>query len=85
MADKKRKLDETEEIFKEYYDYLDRIEAVKSDLGMEQRKIFVEFLQLSDHYEKLLKTAVRISRLGDKAQQKLMKYKEVMDTLRNVE
>lgn len=85
MADKKRKLDETEEIFKEYYDYLDRIEAVKGDLGMEQRKIFVEFLQLSDRYEKLLKTAVRISRLGDKAQQKLMKYKEVMDTLRNVE
>ena len=77
--------DETEEIFSEYYEVLEKAERVKSNPEMPQRAIMIEYMQLSEAFGKLLKTAVRISKLGDKAQKKLLKYKEVMDALRNIE
>ena len=84
MDKKNKQRDESEEVFKEYYDALQRIENVKVNPGMEPRQMLMEYMMLAESYEKLLKTAVRVAKLGDKAQKKLMKYKEVMDALRNI-
>ena len=78
-------LDESKQVFKEYYELLDKANKTKSNLEMPQRAIMVEYMQLAEGFEKLLKTSVRIAKMGDKAQAKLFRYKELMDTLRNFE
>lgn len=78
-------LDENEEIFTEYFDILNKAKELPQKGEQNSRVILVEYMKLTESYEKLLKTAVRISRMGDKAQKKLLKFKELMDTLRNIE
>lgn len=79
---RQKKLDETEQIFSEYFDAREKANAVKENSALPPQALSIEYARLLDNYEKLLKLAVRISRLGDKAQNKLMKYKEVFDTMR---
>ena len=76
-------LDESKQVFKEYYEMLDKANEIKNNPEMPQRAIMIEYMKLTEGFEKLLKTSVRISKMGDKAQKKLFKYKELMDTLRN--
>ena len=76
-------LDESKQVFKEYYELLDKANEVKSNPEMPQRAVMIAYMQLAEGFEKLLKTSVRISKMGDKAQMKLFRYKELMDTLRN--
>ncbi len=78
-------LDENEEIFTEYFDILNKAKELPQKGEQNSRAILIEYMKLTESYEKLLKTAVRISRMGDKAQKKLLKFKELMDTLRNIE
>jgi hypothetical protein len=80
-----RELDETEQTFKEYFDFLAKIEKVKSQPELNPVLLRAEYLFLADQFAKLLKDAVRISRNSDKAQKKLLKYKDLIDTLRNME
>ncbi len=84
MSDEK-KLDETEQIFSEYFQALEKANGIKIKPNFPPQALHMEYMQLTEQFEKLLKTSVRISRLGDKAQKKLMKYKDLMDTLRNIE
>ncbi|MFH0733157.1 MAG: hypothetical protein V1773_01715 [bacterium] len=84
MNEGKRVLDETEEIFTEHFKALDKAEKVKANPDIPQRALLIEYMQLTESFERLLKTTVRISKLGDKAQQKLIKYKELMDTMRDI-
>lgn len=76
-------LDESKQVFGEYYELLEKANSIKSNPDMPQRAIMIEYMQLAEGFEKLLKTSVRIARMGDKAQAKLFRYKELMDTLRN--
>lgn len=85
MLEETKHLDENEQIFSEYFTFLEKANAIKQNYELPQRTLQIEYMQLVESYEKLLKTAVRISKLGDKAQKKLMKYKELMDTLRNMD
>ena len=85
MLNEKLPLNENEEIFAEYYELLDKAKKIPQKSEQNARAILVEYMQLTESFEKLLKTAVRISRMGDKAQKKLLKYKELMDTLRSID
>ena len=85
MAIDKTTLDENEEIFTEYFDILGHAKEFPQKGEQNTRVILIEYMKLTESYEKLLKTSVRISRMGDKAQKKLLKFKELMDTLRNIE
>lgn len=78
-------LDETEQTFKEEFDFLEKIEKVKSQPDLNPVLLRAEYIFLANQFEKLLKDAVRISRNSDKAQKKLLKYKDLIDTLRNME
>lgn len=80
-----KQLDETEQTFKEDFDFLEKIEKVKSQPEMNPVLLRAEYMFLADQFTKLLKDAVRISRNSDKAQKKLLKYKDLIDTLRNME
>lgn len=77
-------LDETEQTFKEDFAFLERIKKVKATKDIDPIIVMVEYNVLAEKYNKLLKNAVRISKTGDKAQKKLIKYKELMDTMRNL-
>ena len=77
-------LDETEQTFKEDFDFLEKIKKVKNNKDIDPLMLMVEYRVLSEKFAKLLKNAVRISKMGDKAQKKLIKYKELMDTMRNM-
>ncbi len=77
-------LDETEQTFKDDYAFLERIKKVKAMKDIDPIIVMMEYNVLAEKYSKLLKNAVRISKTGDKAQKKLIKYKELMDTMRNM-
>ena len=77
-------LDETEQTFKEDFAFLERIKKVKANADIDPLMLTMEYNVLAEKYNKLLKNAVRISKTGDKAQKKLIKYKELMDTMRNM-
>ncbi|MBV6511846.1 MAG: hypothetical protein FMNOHCHN_01332 [Ignavibacteriaceae bacterium] len=85
MAFDPEKLDESEKPFIEHFEMIEKAKAVSSSIPNDIRKLIVEYMKLTESYEKLLKTTIRISKMGDKAQKKLIKYKELMDTLRNIE
>lgn len=85
MANEKMTLDENEAVFTEHFEKLAEAKKYPEKGENNSRTVLVEYMKLTEAYEKLLKTAVRISRMGDKAQKKLLKYKELMDTLRNIE
>jgi hypothetical protein len=78
-------LNESKKIFKEYYQILDKANQIKKETDISQRSLMIEYMQLAESFEKLLTTSVRIAKMGDKAQQKLLKFKELMDTLKNFE
>lgn len=77
-------LDETEQTFKEDFDFLEKVKKIKNEKSIDPLMLMVEYRVLAEKYAKLLKNAVRISKMGDKAQKKLIKYKELMDTMRNL-
>jgi hypothetical protein len=85
MNEENKNLSETEQTFKEHYDMLEQALKIKSNPDLPKEALQIQYMQLAESYEKLLKTSVRISKLGDKAQHKLMKYKELLDTLRNID
>ncbi len=85
MSEQNQKLDETEQIFTEFFAVLEKANQVKANQNMPAQAMMIAYMQLAESFENLLKTSVRIARLGDKAQKKLMKYKELMDTLRSLE
>ena len=78
-------LDKNKQVFSEYFELLEKVNEIKNNPEMPQRAIMVSYMQLAEGFEKLLKTSVRIAKMGDKAQMKLFRYKELIDTLRNFE
>ena len=80
----KEEIDNTEDVFKEDFAFLERIKKVKSEKNIDPVILTMEYNVLAEKYSKLLKSTVRIARMGDKAQKKLIKYKELMDTMRNL-
>jgi hypothetical protein len=79
-----KEFDQTEQTFKDEIAYLEKIKSVKEKKNIDPIILMVEYQVLAEKYGKLLKNAVRISKMGDKAQKKLIKYKELMDTMRNL-
>ncbi len=65
-------LDESEKIFHEDFEFLHRIEKVKQKQGIEAFELMMEYNVLAEKYSNLLKNAVRILRISDKAQKKLL-------------
>lgn len=80
----KETLDETEQTFKEDFAFLDKIKKVRANKDIDPLMLMVEYSVLAEKYTKLLKNTVRIAKNGDKAQKKLIKYKELMDTMRDI-
>lgn len=77
-------MDETEQSFKDDIAFLEKIKKVKANKEIEPMILMIEYQVLAEKYSKLLKNAIRIAKMGDKAQKKLIKYKELMDTMRNM-
>ncbi|MHC1737472.1 MAG: hypothetical protein AB9882_05635 [Ignavibacteriaceae bacterium] len=78
-------LDSSQEVFKDDFEFLEKVKKVKAKKNIDPLILFVEYNILADKYAKLLKNTVRIAKMSDLAQKKLVKYKELMDTLRNID
>lgn len=77
----KQELSEQEKIFREDLEFIKKANHVAKQYNMEQPQLMIEYKMLKERYEKLLKTAIRIAKMGDKAQKKLLKFKELLNTL----
>ncbi|MBK7866569.1 MAG: hypothetical protein IPJ75_06000 [Ignavibacteriales bacterium] len=85
MTTDKHELDETEEIFSEFFAMVANAKEYPQRGETNARAVLIEYMKLTESYEKLLKTSVRISKMGDKTQKKLLKYKELVDSLRHLD
>jgi hypothetical protein len=74
-------LDESKQVFSEYYELLEKANNVKSNPNLPQRALMIEYMQLAEAFEKLLKTSSRIAKMGDKAQKKLFRYMLIKKTI----
>jgi hypothetical protein len=77
-----KEFDETEQTFKDEIAYLEKIKSIKEKKNIDPIILMVEYQVLAEKYTKLLKSTIRIAKMGDKAQKKLIKYKELINTLR---
>lgn len=73
------------QIFKDELAVLARADTILANFNLDQRQMLVEYKNLRDGFEQLLRTSIRISKAGDRAQRKLLKFKELMDTFRDSE
>ena len=78
-------LSEQEKIFSEDIEFVKKANHVSKQFNMDSGQLMIEYQMLKERYEKLLKTSVRIAKMGDKAQKKLMKYKELLSTLKSID
>lgn len=79
--EEKKELSEQEKIFLEDIEFIKKANHVAKQFNMEQAQLMIEYQMLKERYEKLLKTSIRIAKMGDKAQKKLLKFKELLNTL----
>ncbi|MBN2834643.1 MAG: hypothetical protein JXR48_06715 [Candidatus Delongbacteria bacterium] len=66
-------------IFKKEFDILDHNIQVLSDTHMSIEKLFEEYLQLSEHYEKLFKYSIKMTKIGDINTRKMIKNIELAE------
>lgn len=77
------KLDSTQSVFKEYFEQSEASEIICRNMeNLTKESIEVEYLKLLEQYNKLLKSAVKIARIGDRAQKNLIRYKELVDKIK---
>lgn len=76
--------EDTELAFKEEFAFLEKVNKIKADSTLNPMILKAEYGRLAEKYAQLLKNAVRIAKMGDKAQKKLIKYKDLLDTMRNI-
>lgn len=79
------KQESSENVFAEYSAFLAQISKVKETQGLTQEVLMMEYLKLAEKYETLLKSASRVAKMGDMAQRKLLKFKELFDTMRDID
>ncbi|MBN8545326.1 MAG: hypothetical protein J0L60_04250 [Ignavibacteria bacterium] len=77
-------MDKNEKVFQEYFAQLEDAEKVKELLGnINREEISLEYMKLLESYKKLLKSVVKLAKLGDRAQARLIKYKEMIDKIKD--
>lgn len=72
--------DEAEKIFRDDFLFIERTKKVVSKQEIDLIELRIEYNVLAEKYAQLLKNAVRIARMGDKAQKKLIRIKEKLDS-----
>ncbi|MBN8547339.1 MAG: hypothetical protein J0L60_14495 [Ignavibacteria bacterium] len=85
MNTDKTELDDTEEIFAEFFAVVANAKELPNRGQQDPRLLMIEYMKLTESMEKLLKTSVRIAKMSDKSQKKLLKYKELVDSLRRLD
>ena len=81
----KKESNGSESTFVEHSEFLAQIKKVKETQGISQEMLMMEYLKLAEKYETLLKSASRVAKMGDMAQRKLLKFKELFDTMRDID
>ncbi len=85
MGNAINEISEHERIFQEDIQFAKKAKHVAKQYNLEAGALMVEYKMLVERYDKLLKTTLRIAKIGDKAQKKLIRYKELLETLQNID
>lgn len=76
-------LDNTESVFKEFFDQAESSDNFTKKMNHIPADVLaVEYLKLLEKYKKLLKASVKMAKIGDRAQKKLIKFKEMVDKIK---
>ena len=76
-----RRVDKTKEVFSKEYDKLDHFKSIMDNEDASAEEVQQAFKALIKDYESLLSDAVKITRIGDVSQYKLLKAKEKIEDL----
>lgn len=76
-----RRVDKTKEVFSKEYDKLDQYKSIIENKDASSEDVHQAFKSLIKDYESLLSDAVKITRIGDVSQYKLLKAKEKIEDL----
>ncbi|MDW8466790.1 MAG: GGDEF domain-containing protein [Chloroherpetonaceae bacterium] len=76
MPEKSKQARDIEEIFKAELDVLKHSEAILADQEISRERLFEEYQKLADEYRHLLRQAMKITRIGDSTQEKLLQTQE---------
>ncbi len=69
-----------EETFAEFIKYQERIARVASQQAGDPFYFLREYQMLAEQYDKLLRTSIRMAKISDRVQAKLMKFKDSVES-----
>jgi peptidoglycan hydrolase CwlO-like protein len=76
-----RSLDKTREVFQKEFEKLDHYRSTINNKDISFDELYNQFINLVRDYESLLSDSVKITRIGDVSQNKLLKAKEKIEEL----
>lgn len=79
--DENRRIDTSKEVFNKEFEKLDFYKNALADKNMSAGEVMELLHNLTKEYEALLNNAVKITRIGDVSQYKLLKAKEKIEDL----
>ncbi len=69
-----------EETFAEFIQYQERIARIASQQSGDPSFFLREYQMLAEQYDKLLRTSIRMAKMSDRVQAKLMKFKDSVES-----
>ncbi len=76
-----RRIDKTEEVFSKEFAKLQEYRSILDTASVSPENLLIAFTDIVKEYESLLTDAVKITRIGDVSQHKLLKAKEKIEDL----
>ncbi len=69
-----------DETFAEFLQYQERIARVAAQQSGDAHFFLREYQMLAEQYDKLLRTSIRMAKMSDRVQSKLMKFKDSVES-----
>lgn len=69
-----------EEAFAEFIQFQERIARISAQQSGDAFFFLREYQMLAEQYDKLLRTSIRMAKMSDRVQSKLMKFKESVES-----
>lgn len=82
MTNRQKKISNAAQIYVKEFELVDRVQKIASDPDISPEQLLKEYNQLGEEYNKLLKQIIKITRIGDANQRKLLQANEQIERQR---
>ena len=79
MKDRERKTSDAARVYRREFQLLERIRDIQNNLSISKDQLLKEYSDIGKEYSKLLKQAIKITRIGDSNQRKLLLANEQIE------